>query len=79
MAMSKKKGDFHERLNWPNELSVRQWSERPEFNSRLSHNKDSKKMVFDAALLITQHYEVRIEGKVEQSRKWSNDFSYTSV
>ena len=38
-----------------------------------------KKMVFDAALLSTQHYKVRIKGKGEQSRKLSNAFSYTSV
>ena len=32
------------------------------------HTKDSK-MVLDASLLSTQHYKVRIKGKVEQSRK----------
>ena len=39
----------------------------------------TKKMVLDAALLSTQHYKVRINGKVEQSRKWSNALLYTSV
>ena len=29
----------------------------------------TRKMVFDAALLNTQHYKVRIKGKVEQSRE----------
>ena len=29
-------------------------------------------MVLDSALLNTQHYKVRIKGKVEQSREWSN-------
>ena len=29
----------------------------------------TKKVVHDAALLNTQHYKVRIEGKVEQSRE----------
>ena len=29
-------------------------------------------MVHDAALLNTQYYKVRIKGKVEQSREWSN-------
>ena len=29
-------------------------------------------MVLGAALLNTQHYKVRIKGKVEQSREWSN-------
>ena len=31
----------------------------------------TQKMVFDAALLNTQHYKVRIKGKVEQSKEWS--------
>ena len=30
-------------------------------------------------LLNTQHYKVRIKGKVEQSRERSNSFSYTLV
>ena len=34
---------------------------------RSSHTKDSK-IVLDAALLNTQHYKVRIKGKVEQSK-----------
>ncbi len=38
------------------------------FNPRSSHTKDSK-MVLDAILLNTQHYKVRIKGKVEQSRE----------
>ena len=37
----------------------------PEFNTRLSHTKDSK-MVLDDSLLNTQHYKVCIKGK------WSN-------
>ena len=39
----------------------------------------TQKMLLDAALLNTQHYEVRIKGKVEQSREWSTALSYTSV
>ena len=39
----------------------------------------TQKMVFDAALLNTQHYKVRIKGKVEQSREWSSALPYTSV
>ena len=39
----------------------------------------TQKMVLDAALLNTQHFKVRIKGKVEQSRKWSSTISYTSV
>ena len=37
------------------------------------------KMVVDAALLNTQHYKVRIKGKVEQSREWSSALLYTVV
>ena len=32
----------------------------------------TQKMVLDAALLKSQHYKVRIKGKVEQSREWSS-------
>ena len=39
----------------------------------------TQKMVLDAALLNTQHYKVRIKGKVEQSRGWSSTLHYTSV
>ena len=41
--------------------------------------KTKKKMVLDAALLNTQHYKVRIKGKVEQSCEWSNILPYTLV
>ena len=37
------------------------------------------KMVLDTSLLNTQHYKVRIKGKVEQSRKRSRALRYTSV
>ena len=37
-----------------------------------SHTEDSK-IVFDAALLNTQHYREGIKGKVEQSRELSSD------
>ena len=39
----------------------------------------TQKMVLDAALLSTQHYKVRIKGKVDQSREWSSALPYTSV
>ena len=39
----------------------------------------TQKMVLDAALLNTQHYKVRIKGKVEQSRERSSALSYTLV
>ena len=48
------------------------------FYPKLSHTKDSK-MVLDASLLNTQHYKVRIKGKVEQSRKRSSALSCTLV
>ena len=50
----------------------------PGFNPRSRYTKDSK-MVLDAALPNTQHYKVRIKGKVEQSREWSSALPYTSV
>ena len=37
----------------------------------------TQKMVFDTTLLNPQHYEVRIKGKVEQSRERSSAFPYT--
>ena len=39
----------------------------------------TQKMVHDAALLNTQHYNVRIKGKVEQSKEKSSALTYTSV
>ena len=39
----------------------------------------SQKMVFDAALLNTEHYKVRMKGEVEQSREWSSTLLYNSV
>ena len=32
----------------------------------------TQKIVLDVALLNTQHYKVRIKGKVEQSKEWSS-------
>ena len=39
----------------------------------------TQKMVLDAALLSTQHYQVRIKGKVKQFWEWSSALPYTSV
>ena len=39
----------------------------------------TQKMVLDAALLNTQHYKIRIKGKVDQFKEWSSAFSYTTV
>ena len=36
----------------------------------------TQKMVLDAVLLNTQHYKVRIKGKVEQSRERSSALPY---
>ena len=36
-------------------------------------------MVLDAALLSTQHYKVRIKGKVEQSRERSSTLQFLGV
>ena len=38
-----------------------------------------QKIVLDAALPNTQHYKIRIKGKVEQSREKSSTHPYTSV
>ena len=39
----------------------------------------TQKMVLNTTLLNTQHYKVRIKGKVEQSREWSSALPYTMV
>ena len=39
----------------------------------------TQKMVFDAALLNTQYYKVRINGRMEQFRERSNALFYTSL
>ena len=39
----------------------------------------TQKMVLDASLVNTQHYKVRIKGKVEQSRERSSALPYTLV
>ena len=49
-----------------------------QLNPRSSHTKDSK-MVLDASLLYTQHYKVRIKGKVEQSKESIYALPYTLV
>ena len=36
----------------------------------------TQKMVLDAPLLNTQHYKLRIKGKMEQSREWSSALPY---
>ena len=39
----------------------------------------TQKIVLESALLNTQHYKVRIKGKVEQSRELSSGLPYISV
>ena len=39
----------------------------------------TQKMVYDATLLNTKHYKVRIIGKMEQSRKLRGALPYPSV
>ena len=39
----------------------------------------TQKMVLDASLLNTQHYKVRIKGKVEPSREGSSALPYILV
>ena len=39
----------------------------------------TQKMSLDATSFDTQHYKMRIKGKVEQSWEWSSVFIYTSV
>ena len=60
------------------EQCVRQWSRRPGFNPRAGQTKDFKNATW-YPLLKTQQYKVRIEGKVEQSRKRSSALPYNSV
>ena len=46
--------------------------------SKVKSYQRLKKMVLDATLLNSQHYKVRIKGKVEQSKEWSSTLSHTS-
>ena len=57
---------------------VRVFTNRPGFNPKSRHTKDSK-IVLDTFLLNTQQYKVLIEGKVEQSMEKSGALPYTSV
>ena len=51
------------------------------FRSQVESYQRLKKMVLDAdaALFNTQHYKVRIKGKVVHSREWSSALPYTLV
>ena len=50
-----------------------------EVQSQVESYQRLKKIALDAALLITQHYKVRIKCKVEQSRERSSALRYTLV
>ena len=47
--------------------------------SQVESSQRLKKIFTDADLLSTQHYKIRIKGKVEQSREWSSTLPYNSV
>ena len=51
--------------------------DRGSIPSRIIPKTREKKMVLGAGLLNTQHYKVRIKGKVEQPREGSSTLPYT--
>ena len=61
-------------VNFGSKYLVPQWSGKP---GRVIPK--TLKMVLDTSLLNTQHYKVRIKGKLEHSRKRSSALPYTSV
>ena len=50
-----------------------------EHSTHLTIISNTEKMVLDISLLNTQHYKVRIKGKMEQSRERSSALPYISV
>ena len=64
-----------------NDKKVYVCSTQDPFKQRYYNHKSRAvhEMVLDATFLYTQHYKVRIKGKVEQSREWSITLPYTSV
>ena len=62
-------------------LSVRVFANGPEDMGSIPGRviPKTQKMVLDASLLNTQHYYVRIKGKVEQSKERSSALPYTLV
>ena len=67
--------------NWAIGLMSRAFANGPEDLGSIPGQviPKTQKMVLDAALLNTEHYKVRIKGKIYQSRKRSNALPYTSV
>ena len=60
---------------------IRVFTNGPEDQGKIPHRiiPKTQKMVLDAALLNTQHYKVRMKGKMEQSREWSNALLHFGV
>ena len=61
-------------MSWPFANGSKDWGSIP---GRVLPK--TQKLLLDVALLSTQHYKVRIEGKVEQSREWSSALPYNLV
>ena len=60
-------------------LMSRVFTRGPEDQDSIPSRVIPKTKKIDATLLNTQHYKVRIKGKVEQSREWSSILPYTSM
>ena len=73
----KSKTDFHQAIGLMSRVFTNGPGDRGSIPGRVIPK--TQKMVLDATLLNTQHYKVRIKGKVEQSRERSSALSYTSV
>ena len=59
---------YHKSVHWRNGSGIHQCSRRSGFNPRSNHS-ETQKIVFDASLLNTQHYKLRIKGKQRNLRK----------
>ena len=68
-------------MDWSIGLAVRVFAKGPGNLGSIKGRviPKTQKMVLDASLLNTQHYKVRIKGKVEKSRERSSVLPYTSV
>ena len=63
----------------PNKIECSPMARETWVQSQVESYQRLKKMVLDASLLNTQHYKVRIKGKVEQSRERISTLPYTLV
>ena len=68
-------------MNWAIGLMSRVFANGPEDLGSIPGRviRKTQKMVLDSVLLSTQHYKVRIKGKMEQSWEWSSALPYTLV